>query len=394
MSHFSVAVITAKKPTHELLKYVLQPFHEYECTGIDDEYVQNLSQLGQIRDSYECASRTRMKCQETGELRHCHDKKFLRSPTEHERVLIEEQTTGKVPFWSSSHDVEIDGVKVQVVREEKNSDEWKIRDFTGWDQVEIKAKDLMSFLEYAKDYTCSPVVSPGYVEQERKKNGGKYCSSHKWGWIEYSQEKDEVIDIVRRTNPNATWDWWETGGRWRQMLLTKKGKTVDSCRLDELDFDTRIEELKAKAIDLYDYFESCLGDCEGEDRTWRTWDEIYKDKSLVTIDDKRTAYHEQKALKTIHENDTRKLFQPFLGMDIDDFRVSREEYIKQKSNEAFQCYNVLIASEAATEHLGWYGGQMGWFGLGDQEENWSQTYQDLLRSQPKDHYITIVDCHI
>lgn len=39
MSHFSVMVITATKPGDEELARILQPWHEYECTGVDDEYV-------------------------------------------------------------------------------------------------------------------------------------------------------------------------------------------------------------------------------------------------------------------------------------------------------------------------------------------------------------------
>ena len=40
MSHFTVMVVTDEKPTEEILKKALQPYHEYECTGIKDEYVR------------------------------------------------------------------------------------------------------------------------------------------------------------------------------------------------------------------------------------------------------------------------------------------------------------------------------------------------------------------
>ena len=39
MSHFTVAVITKNNPTNEELNKVLQPYHEYECTGFKDQYV-------------------------------------------------------------------------------------------------------------------------------------------------------------------------------------------------------------------------------------------------------------------------------------------------------------------------------------------------------------------
>ena len=38
MSHFTV-LVSLKENTEEALKAALQPFHEYECTGIEDQYV-------------------------------------------------------------------------------------------------------------------------------------------------------------------------------------------------------------------------------------------------------------------------------------------------------------------------------------------------------------------
>jgi hypothetical protein len=39
MSHFAVLVVTDSYPTEEILTETLQPWHEYECTGIRDQYV-------------------------------------------------------------------------------------------------------------------------------------------------------------------------------------------------------------------------------------------------------------------------------------------------------------------------------------------------------------------
>jgi hypothetical protein len=39
MSHFAVLVITDEIPTEDVIEYAMQPFHEYECTGVEDEYV-------------------------------------------------------------------------------------------------------------------------------------------------------------------------------------------------------------------------------------------------------------------------------------------------------------------------------------------------------------------
>lgn len=42
MSHFAVLVILPHEPTDDKIAAALQPFHEYECTGIDDQYVTDV----------------------------------------------------------------------------------------------------------------------------------------------------------------------------------------------------------------------------------------------------------------------------------------------------------------------------------------------------------------
>jgi hypothetical protein len=51
MSHFSVLVVT-NEPGEAALTTALQPFHEFECTGIDDAYVQTLDITDEIREEY------------------------------------------------------------------------------------------------------------------------------------------------------------------------------------------------------------------------------------------------------------------------------------------------------------------------------------------------------
>ena len=53
MSHFSVVVITSHKPDEDVLAPILQPWHEFECTGIDDQYVQDVDILEEARMEYE-----------------------------------------------------------------------------------------------------------------------------------------------------------------------------------------------------------------------------------------------------------------------------------------------------------------------------------------------------
>ncbi len=336
MSHFAVAVITAEVPTDEVLTRALQPFHEFECTGIKDQYVVPIDETGEQRNGYENDTLEGV----------FKDGKYLGNKYLN---IFESFWVRSSPLGRSSDDV------------------FKLP--KGYELKEVNAKDVYSFEEYLSDY-CGYSLSGEYNELT---SDGRF---------------------LRYTNQNKTWDWWVVGGRWKNLLLTKSGEKVDSCRIDELDFDTVTAELKTKANEDYDYFSSLLPETSVNSHTWRTWVELYNDSSIKTLEEKRIVYAEQTAIKTIRQNDSKGFFKPFIGHEIDNFRRSREEYVKQRSTTAFQCYNMLIASETHTEHLGWYGGEMGRFGVGSQQDNWSQIYQDLLHSQPKDHYITIVDCHI
>lgn len=336
MSHFAVAVITAEKPTDEVLTAALQPFHEYECTGVKDKYVIAVDQTEEVMNDYKSGSRT-MIFKDGVLLGGRYDEQFKKLKADSN--------------WEYDY----------VIPE-------------GCEEREVPYTEIYPTLEaYLKKYNGDSLDG----EYSELTADGRY---------------------LRYTNPNKTWDWWVVGGRWSNYLLNKSGQTVDSCQLSELDLDAKIAQLEVKANEQYDYFIKCMGVLAETGATWKTWAEIVKEDPNRSRDECREIYRNQDAITILKVNDEndKKAFSltSFFGLDIDDFRCSREEYVERNSNTPFQCYNLLIASEADQEHLGWYGGEMGWWGMGTQEDGWGQKYQDLLRSQPKDHYITIVDCHI
>lgn len=52
MSHFSVLVITEQEPTEELLEKVMLPWHEFECTGLDNEYVLDVDRTDEAKKEF------------------------------------------------------------------------------------------------------------------------------------------------------------------------------------------------------------------------------------------------------------------------------------------------------------------------------------------------------
>ena len=63
MSHFSVLVFTKGCPSQEQLSDILMPWHEFECTGHDNQYVQDIDKTDEAREEYE--SRVPTKDHET-----------------------------------------------------------------------------------------------------------------------------------------------------------------------------------------------------------------------------------------------------------------------------------------------------------------------------------------
>jgi hypothetical protein len=53
MSHFTVTVVTKEKPNRKTIEDALAPFHEFGCTGIDDQYVQDIDVFDEHLKYYE-----------------------------------------------------------------------------------------------------------------------------------------------------------------------------------------------------------------------------------------------------------------------------------------------------------------------------------------------------
>lgn len=52
MSHFTVLVVTDTRPDKAILSAALQPFHEFECTGVDDKYVVDRDITEEVMEGY------------------------------------------------------------------------------------------------------------------------------------------------------------------------------------------------------------------------------------------------------------------------------------------------------------------------------------------------------
>ena len=70
MSHFLVLVV-GEEPEEELA-----PFHEFECTGFNDEYVQDIDITEEVLEEYESSEITKLQATD-GKLYGRYDDFFL-----------------------------------------------------------------------------------------------------------------------------------------------------------------------------------------------------------------------------------------------------------------------------------------------------------------------------
>ena len=176
--------------------------------------------------------------------------------------------------------------------------------------------------------------------------------------------EDEDADIDEETgkkgywdNPNAKWDWYQIGGRWNGMLVSRGEATrgdpslfggqgyeddeYDSCLTKDIDF----EEMEKRRLESMEPFEDCF---------------------------------ERKFYKKEY---------------FDRMYPTKEAYIKAKTE--FSTYAVI------TPDGEWHAkGKMGWFGCSSETPEESEAFRAGYKERFIDPaiengwYLTVVDCHI
>lgn len=162
------------------------------------------------------------------------------------------------------------------------------------------------------------------------------------------EEKDEETGRYGYwENPNAKWDWYVIGGRWKDLLKTKDGTHCSHGLLSDMDFSPDAEEAE-KAIKKWDQV------VNGVDHGIEEW-----------------------------FCDSKKYFEETYG--------SAEFYAMSQSE--FRTYAVI------TPDGEWHAkGRMGWFGVSLEEADdahaWIKHYADAFIKPYVDRHVFIVDCHI
>ena len=364
MSHFSVLVITPKKPTKTSLAAILQPWHEFECTGVEDRYVIDVDVTDQV-----------------------------------------------VELWGEAKDVvrRPDGSIASRYSNEFYTKSSGTKDFMGKPEMEFELPAGCT-LETVSQAVLS--LKTGETQEEFAREYG--------GWV---KRGDRYYD---RTNPNKKWDWWMVGGRWtghfkpgydpdqdptkretcwlcggtgtRLDMISANGcngcrgsgvkttwptqwKAMDS---DQLPLgDIPVAELRAhaeqEAAKKFDLFERLRAG-----RTIKTWAEVQAEY-LNDSNTGRTAYHAQPALQDIRKA------KEFEWLEPERYACDRATFIKRAGDGAMSTFAVVKDGQ-------WFErGKMGWWACvsGEKDKDaWNEEFAKLIDGLPPTTWLTVVDCHI
>lgn len=350
MSHFSVLVIG------ENVEEQLAPYHEFECTGEDNQYVQTIDRTEEARTKYTTQKTTRYRSAD-GELHSIFDKEG-----NFKAGLLRNPGPGEVPpglfdggwkdgkGWSGGKVVEIPAE---------------------WTKVEVPVREVETEPEWIAEYYGWPVVPFG----GRLDLGHK----HKFGFVTVD-EKGAVVECCDRTNPNAKWDWYTVGGRWGDFFKTASGK-VDQCRKGAVDVGGMRDEAGMKAAERFDKFARLTAGLAPV----VPWDVVSERMFKGDIEAARKYYRDQPIVKALRADEEARWW------DIGDFECGREKYIQGARDRALRTFAVVKDGQ-------WYEkGKMGWWVcVADEkdEEKWTAEFNTLVEGLPDETLLTIVDCHI
>lgn len=372
MSHFSVLVITPEKPTDADLQKTLQPFHEYECTGVDDEYVIDVDVTDEALKAWAEPQKA---------------------------VRLADGTIVSRYDDSLYHPI---GEMDEIKRPKK---EFRLPD--GAEEIEIPQSEMSS-------------IEGETMEKWAEDYGGWFSREGRW---------------YRHTNPNKKWDWWQVGGRYsgkfapdydpnedpanRQICRLCQGtgtrmdmKVANGCngcsgtgietkwpstwrnhgnQISVEDFYARIDALlnanrqtKAKIWDesAAKYAKRSVANLSFEEAR-KAW--------LGVLERARDARGDRPLYRAIDEQpggtDLRAASFEWDGLP-DEF-LTREAFIA--SAVPFSCFAILHEGKWMEK------GEMGWFACVSNEKDdgeWRQEIVDVIRASPKTAWLTVVDCHI
>jgi len=347
VSHFSVLVITTEEPTEELLTETLMPWHEYECTGFENQYVVDVDRTQEALAEFAKATVDVLRDD-------CGKYYSFFTPVGEWHPLFS-QPDPETDSWDRNrrtYFVPENYTRVEIPASEFGpAHEW-ITDYYGW-----KVKDP---------------TAPNYAPED-----------FLYGYQELNPETGDTLRCIDRTNPNKKWDWWVIGGRWSGHIpVFGMAKPVNQAQLKNVNFELLESEATQRATNFWiDVHEAV--DALPPIVSFQTIREQNPD-----IDVARDTYWAQPGIEAL-----KKAFPNSFGFDkhLDAIAKTKDEYIQSEVQACFMTFAVVKDGV-------WHErGKMGWFAFVSDEKDkvvWAEEFNTMLKSLPGETWLTVVDCHI
>ena len=332
MSHFTVLVIG---PDYQKQ---LAPYHEYECTGVDDEYVIDVDITDEVVEQF--AKPQKVIVLADGRVFDRYDEQFYTAEASDDlrRRLSEKEF--RLPEGA--------------IEQEMTADE-------------------------AREHGI------GYATMAA-------CADEHFG----ASGRDGRF--YRHTNPQARWDWYTMGGRWTGSLKLKPGKRgiigspglmteraadgyADQALKGDIDFEQMRNDVAVKARALW---KLCREITAG--LSWDSWDDT-RTRYAGNVQLAREEYWAQPAIELLKASD-RDVFR----FQIDDALALDEDIYVQRQRDGACVQFAFVRDSQWNER-----GKMGWWASVHGEVSpaqWNKMFNDMLDALPDDTLLTVVDCHI
>ena len=227
---------------------------------------------------------------------------------------------------------------------------------------------------------------------------------HDWNNNCY-EKHDGVWNQVSYYNPKSKWDWYKLGGRWQGFLKLKEGTEgtigekswgmehhnkpnhCDATIKGNIDIEGMRNDAAIKAGELYDKVMEFIKDLPPTTK----WSDFIKriETGEITWDIASALYQEQPRVNALRNKEAIAKLGYFV--DVDDFNVTKEEYVQDAKNSALSTFAILKDGK-------WYEkGKMGWWAIvtDEVEQNeWDEQVTKMIDELPDDTLISIYDCHI
>lgn len=202
------------------------------------------------------------------------------------------------------------------------------------------------------------------------------ADQHKFGYAII--RNGELIKAVRRTNPNAKWDWYCLGGRWDGFFLHKNGMLTNSLRKGDIDFAGMLFNKAIEAKRDYEKFAVAVSGHEFP----RTWASVFAE--IKDINKAREFYESQPAIKSIEE-------AGLLKFSVEHYGDDEQAYVIRQVNCVLSPYAIIHEGNWIAK------GEMGWFGLFEDEVTqyqWNEKVSELISKLQDETMLSLYDCHI